>query len=126
MPQVGIAGAIAAAGRLTGVVFGVFGTRRNAPRQVQRLRRMLEELKDQDLIAAAQESEQMAIAEMINRCTDLLERYAPEEQAATRLRPFVWPAKAENELSIKNDEIGDEIQRLHTRITRSPVEPRPG
>jgi len=123
-----IFGAVAAAVALAGNIVKAFGTRRNAPRQVERLQRMLEELQDEELIAAAvaiaatKPKEQATILRLMNTCTDLLERHAPKDQAGRvgrQIWMFLWPATVEEDLRAQNDEISHELNRLYARLNRS-------
>ncbi|KAH6618364.1 hypothetical protein B0J18DRAFT_371397 [Chaetomium sp. MPI-SDFR-AT-0129] len=101
-----------------------FGSPRNAPRQVDRLSRMLAELRDERLLLAAMPAEQRHIHDMINRCTDVLEREtgAPgtsqPNKIANRAFKFFWPAEAEKRLKEYNDELDRELDRLQRRVDR--------
>ena len=110
-------GAIAAAIGLLTPVIKAFGTRRNAPRQVERLRRMLEDFQDEELLAAAKPKEQRRIHAMINKCTDLLEHHSPRGQS-NRPWSFFWPVAVEEQLKLHNDEISEELSRLQGRVHR--------
>ncbi|KAH7028825.1 uncharacterized protein B0I36DRAFT_349817 [Microdochium trichocladiopsis] len=115
---------------IIGRVVKVFGTPRNAPRQVQRLRRILEQLKDNaDLLESATERDRLALADMINRSQDLLEKHAPKPSTGDRVRDFLWPARAEDELRNFNDEISAELALLYSKSrakgTRGGQEPVP-
>ncbi len=92
-----------------------FGTPRNAPRQVERLSRMLSELQDERLLQAAKPPERKHISEMINRCTDLLDREASTGQRS-RAWKFFWSTDAENLLKEHNDELDRELDRLQRRV----------
>lgn len=114
-----IFGAVAAAISLTGYFIKVFGTRRNTPREVERLRNMLEELQDMredDMIRGATESQQMVLAGLINQCTDMLQQRGEPTSRAV----FFWSAKAEEELRRQNDQIENRLTRLCARLDRRP------
>ncbi|KAH6843418.1 hypothetical protein B0I37DRAFT_313771 [Chaetomium sp. MPI-CAGE-AT-0009] len=92
-----------------------FGTHRNAPRQVERLSRVLAELKDPRLIEAAMPVEQEHIRDMLDRCTDLLDREMATGQKS-RAWKFFWSAEAEDRLKEHNDELETELGRLQLRV----------
>lgn len=92
-----------------------FGAPRNAPRQVERLSRMLSELQDERLLQAAKPPERKHISEMINRCTDLLDQEASTGQRS-RAWKFFWSTDAENLLKDHNDELDRELDRLQRRV----------
>ncbi|KXJ93779.1 hypothetical protein Micbo1qcDRAFT_220407 [Microdochium bolleyi] len=101
---------------ILGTVVKVFGTPRNAPQQVERLQRILTQLEDnEDLLCSARERDRLALADMINRSRDLLEKHAPRPSTGDRVRNFLWPARAEEELKSYNDEISTELALLYSR-----------
>ena len=110
-----IFGAVTAAFGLISKVVKVFGTPRNAPRQVERLKRILEDLKDERLLAAAREDQKIRIHRLINTCTDLLERNADEDHS-NRPWSFFWPATAEEQLQYHNDRIMEELGSILMRM----------
>jgi hypothetical protein len=93
-----------------------FGTQRNAPRQVERLSRMLAELQDERLLQAAMPAEQKHIHDMVNRCTDLLEKETTTTGLKGRAWKFFWSADAESRLKEHNDELDRELDRLQRRV----------
>lgn len=116
-----------------GVILGVFpvvaeivkhfGTQRNAPRQVERLSRMLAELRDERLLLAAMPTEQEHIRDMVNRITDLLESETAAASQKKTIWKFAWSAEAEKRLKEHNDELDRELERLQRRVYvfRSPA-----
>lgn len=92
-----------------------FGTERNAPRQVERLSRMLEELKDERLLQSAMPTEQKHIRQMLDRCTDLMDKEMATGQRSRAWR-FFWSAEAESRLKEHNDELDRELDRLQRRV----------
>jgi hypothetical protein len=137
MSGIEIFGVVAAAVGLTSALFKAFGTRKNAPRQVDRLRKMLDELRDPRLIEAADGPELTRIADMVNRCTDLLQQHGPPDASAggggggpgsgiggrrgtlfNKPMKFHWPADVEEMLKVQNDEMDQELTRLTTRVYR--------
>jgi hypothetical protein len=92
-----------------------FGTERNAPRQVERLARMLEELQDERLLQSAMPKEQKHIQEMLDRCTDLMDKEMATGQRS-RAWKFFWSAEAESRLKEHNDELDRELDRLQRRV----------
>jgi hypothetical protein len=93
-----------------------FGTQRNAPRQVERLSRILAELKDERLLQAAMPAEQKHIHDMVNRCTDVLEKENATTGQKGRTWNFFWSTEAENRLKEHNDELERELDRLQHRV----------
>jgi hypothetical protein len=91
-----------------------FGTPRNAPRQVERLSRILSELQDERLVQAAMPEEQKTIANLLNRCTDLFERETTGHKSRTW--KFFWSLDAEKQLKEHNDEIELELDRIQRRV----------
>jgi hypothetical protein len=92
-----------------------FGTERNAPRQVERLARMLEELQDERLLESAMPKEQKHIRQMLDRCTDLMDKEMATGQRS-RAWKFFWSAEAESRLKEHNDELAGELDRLQRRV----------
>jgi hypothetical protein len=140
MSGIEIFGVVAAAVGLTTSLFKAFGTRKNAPVQVDRLQRLLDELQDRRLVAVAEPPELVRIADMVNRCKDLLQQHGPPDlgpgggggggggggpgMGMGGRRPslfnkpwkFHWPAAVEEVLKARNDEVEMELTRLTTRV----------
>ncbi|KAK4149814.1 hypothetical protein C8A00DRAFT_18552 [Chaetomidium leptoderma] len=109
-------GAVISAISIVTKVVKHFGTQRNAPRQVERLARMLAELRDERLLQASMSAEQTHIHEMVNRCTDILDREATTTGQKGRAWKFFWSADAEARLKDHNDELERELDRLQRRV----------
>ncbi|EAQ85488.1 predicted protein [Chaetomium globosum CBS 148.51] len=92
-----------------------FGTERNAPRQVERLSRMLEELQDERLWQSAMPTEQKHMQRMLDRCTKLMDKEMAAGQRS-RAWKFFWSAEAESRLKEHNDELDRELDRLQRRV----------
>jgi len=107
-----IFGAVAAALSIIGKTTVWFGTRRNTPRQVQRLQQLLEEdLSDTQLISKARPKDLAKLTRLIDECTTLLERQRPD-RASNRIWNFFFSAEAEAALKGYNDEIEFRLIRL--------------
>jgi predicted transcriptional regulator len=113
-----IAGIIVSAIPIVTRVVNHFGSPRNAPRQVERLSRMLAELQDERFSQAAMPTEQKHIHDMVNRCTDILERETTSQKG--RVWKFFWSAEAEKLLKEHNDELERELDRLLRRVQMYP------
>ena len=114
-----IFGAIATALGVTHKIITWFGTRRNAPRQVQRLERMLHELDDPRLLGRASAQERADIKRLVDTCTRLMRDAQDPAQGGSRsgrLYRFIFPAEAEARLKGHNDEISEELGRLWQRV----------
>lgn len=120
-------GTVIAVIEILSTVVKVFGTPRNAPRQIERLQRILTQLEDNaDLLRSARDRDRLALADMINRSRDLLEKHAPKTSTGDRVRDFLWPARAEEELKSYNDEISAELALMYShsihRINAPPAD----
>ncbi|KAK4096927.1 hypothetical protein N658DRAFT_510810 [Parathielavia hyrcaniae] len=109
-----IVGVIVSAVPIVAKVIKHFGTQRNAPRQVERLSRILAELQDDRLQRFAKPEEQKIIHDMVNRCTDILERETGSQKG--RVWKFFWSADAERLLKEHNDELEHELERILRRM----------
>lgn len=113
-----IIGAVAAGVQITTQIVKIFRTARNAPRQVERLHRLLEELEgNRELLDALStrdgERSAKAIYDLINSCRDLIEKKAgPETAPIDKVRNFFWPAENEEFLRKQIEEIRQEIISL--------------
>lgn len=118
MSGVEIIGAVAAGVQITAQIVRIFRTARNAPRQVERLHRLLEELEcNRELLSALStregERSARAIYVLINNCRDLIEAKAGAKMAPIdKARNFFWPAENEEYLRKQIDEIRQEIISL--------------
>ncbi|KAK4206751.1 hypothetical protein QBC37DRAFT_300142 [Rhypophila decipiens] len=127
-----ILGGIAAAAQLTKVVANFilnFGTRQNAPRQVKRLERILEDLNDSHLIESASDREKERLWELILFAEESLKSHIKKRQP-NKVLQFFWPEDAEETLGKINDELRDELMALGMRVDRryrasivSPISP---
>lgn len=116
-----ILGGIAAAASIAKVVASFihnFGTRQNAPQQVKRLERILEDLKsDVHLIESASERERERLWELVLVAEKTLQDHI-QTARPNRLVRFFWPADAEERLKGLNDELQNELVVLGLRVDR--------
>lgn len=118
-----ILGGIAAAASIAKVVASFihnFGTRQNAPQQVKRLERILEDLKnDAHLIESASGRERERLWELVLVAEQTLNDHIEKAQARpNRLLRFFWPEDAEDRLKSVNDELQNELVVLGLRVDR--------
>ncbi len=114
-----ILGGVAAALELTKLMTKFiknFGTRQNAPRQVKRLERVLEDLDDVHLMQAASNEERRRIWELVLVAEETLQRSMKEPP--NRLVQFFWPEDSEGQLKDLNDELQSELITLGLRVDR--------
>ena len=116
-----ILGGIAAAASITKVVASFihnFGTRQNAPQQVKRLERILEDLKnDSHLIESAEKRERERLWELVLVAEKTLQDHIGKARP-NRLLRFFWPEDAEQHLKSLNDELQNELVVLGLRVDR--------
>ncbi|KAK3322865.1 hypothetical protein B0H66DRAFT_602289 [Apodospora peruviana] len=115
-----ILGGIAAAAQLANLVGNVianFGTRQNAPRQIKRLERIIEDLSDDHLIRTANERERERLWDLILTAERTVRDNTARERPNKLLR-FFWPEDAEEQLKSLNDEIQSELIALGLRVDR--------
>lgn len=110
-----VLGAIVAAMQVLGGIHKFFGTWRNVPFEIERLREILEEMHDERLMAQAQQKEQDDIRDLIRTCTGLL-----QEGQENTWKKFLWPTAAEEQLRERNDAIERKLGRLQTRVALHP------
>ena len=114
-----ILGGVAAAVELTKLMAKFirnFGTMQNAPRQVKRLDRILDDLNDVHLVQAASPKERRRIWELVRVAEGTLERSL--NQSPNVLLQFFWPEELERQLKEQNDELQSELITLGLRVDR--------
>ncbi|KAK4182606.1 hypothetical protein QBC35DRAFT_509668 [Podospora australis] len=114
-----ILGGVAAAVQLTQLMARFirnFGTLQNAPRQVKRLERILDDLNDDNLIQAASIRERERLWDLILVAEETLQRSLNEPP--NRLLQFFWPEESEKRLKDQNDELQYELITVGLRVDR--------
>ncbi|SRR6266566_7676414 len=91
-----------------------FGMKSNAPHQINRLRVILEDLQSKKVRRKADQEDQDRINQMINTCTDLLEKNVHRNGNGRRSIPWevFWPAGAEAELEKRINALEMEANRV--------------
>lgn len=93
-----------------------FGTLQNAPRQVKRLDRILDDLRDTQLIENASPKERKRLWDLVTVAEGTLKRSL--EQTPNALLQFFWPEEVEKQLKEQNDELQSELITLGLRVDR--------
>ena len=114
-----ILGGVAAAVQLTQLMakfIQKFGTLQNAPRQVKRLERILDDLNDSHLIRAASIKDRQRLWGLILVAEKMLQ--VSLNEPPNRLLQFFWPEESEKRLKDQNDELQYELITLGLRVDR--------